>query len=140
MDWRAAATSLASKDETPFLAPWWFSPAVADWSGQPGVAGSSHEALDGIARSARFFLAADPETAREILRRSDVAWVLVYDADRTVANSSALLGVPPPPNPLARVLDRAPSQAPSFLRLVSQNGACKVFRAENFHEKEDLPR
>ncbi|HXM32881.1 MAG TPA: hypothetical protein VN921_04450 [Chthoniobacterales bacterium] len=140
MDWRAAATSLASKDETPFLAPWWLSPAVAYWSGQPGVAGSSHEALDGIARSARFFLAADPETAREILRSSNVAWVLVYDADRTVANSSALLGVPPPPNPLGRVLDRAPGQAPSFLQLVSQNGACKVFRAENFHEKEDLPR
>jgi hypothetical protein len=140
MDWRAAAMSIASKDETPFLAPWWLSPAVAYWSGQPGIAGSSHEALDGIARSARFFLATDSESAREILRSSKVAWVLVDDADRTVANSSALLGLSPPPNPLGRILDRTPSQAPSFLRLVSQNGACKVFRVEIFPEKADFPR
>ena len=140
MEWRAAAMSLASKDETPFLAPWWLSPAVAYWSGQPGIAGSSHEALDGIARSARFFLATDSESAREILRSSKAAWVLVYDADRTVANSSALLGPPPPRNPLARILDRTPSQAPPFLRFVSQNGACKVFRVEIFPEKADFPR
>lgn len=140
MDWRAAAISLASNDEAPFLAPWWLSPAVAYWSGQPGVAGSSHEALDGIARSARFFLATDSEAAREILRSSKVAWVLVYDADRTIANSSTLLGVPPPPNPLARILDRTPSQAPSFLRLVSQNGACKVLQVEISREKDDFPR
>ena len=130
IDWRSAAFSLASNEETPFLAPWWLSPAVAYWSGQPGIAGSSHEALDGIARSARFFLATDSETAREILRSSKVAWVLAYDADRTVANSAALLGVLPPPNPLALVLDRTPSRAPSFLRLASQNGSAKVFRVE----------
>jgi hypothetical protein len=139
MGWRSAAVSLASDNETPFLAPWWLSPAVAYWSGQPGIAGSSHEALDGIARSARFFLGTEPETTREILRSSKVAWVLVYDADRTIVNSSALLGVPPPPNPLARILDRTPSQAPSFLRLVSQNGACKVFRFELSREKDDFP-
>ena len=140
MEWRTAAMSLASNDETPFLAPWWLSPAVAYWSGQPGIAGSSHEALDGIARSAHLFLATDAETAREILRSSKVAWVLVYDADRMITNSSALLGVPPPPNPLARILDRSPSQAPSFLRLVSQNGACKVFRAEISREKDHFLR
>jgi hypothetical protein len=140
MEWRSAAMSLASNEERPFLAPWWLSPMVAYWSGQPGVAGSSHEALDGIARSARFFLATDSEAAREILRSSKVAWVLVYDADRTIANSSALLGVPPPPNPLAHILDRTPSQAPSFLRLASQNGACKVFRVEIFREKMISPR
>ena len=140
MDWRAAAISLASNDEVPFLAPWWLSPMVAYWSGQPGVAGSSHEALDGIGRSARFFLATDSEAAREILRGSKVGWVLVYDADRTIANSAALLGVPPPPNPLARVLDRTPSRAPSFLRFVAQNGSVKVFRVEISREKTDFPR
>src|SRR5437764_475774 len=46
MEWRAAAMSLASNDKTPFLAPWWLSPAVGYSSGQPGLAGSSHEALD----------------------------------------------------------------------------------------------
>jgi hypothetical protein len=138
--WRQAATHLAAPSEAPFLAPWWWSPAVAYWSGQPGVAGSSHEALDGIERSARFFLASDPETARAILLKTKPAWVLVYDADRTVSNSAALLGVSPPENPLGRVLDRTPAQAPAFLQLASQNAACKVFRVRFSGEKEDFPR
>ncbi len=136
---RAAATALAGKAEAAFLAPWWWSPAVAYWSGQPGVAGSSHESLDGIARSARFFLASDAETGRELLLKSKVAWVLVYDADRTLANSPAILGLPPPENPLGRVLDRTPSQAPQFLHLVSQNTACKVFHVQLSAEKDDFP-
>jgi hypothetical protein len=129
--WRQAALQI----DGPFLAPWWWSPAVAYWSGQPGVGGSSHEALDGIETSARFFLATDSETARELLLKNKVAWVLAYDGDRTVANSSQILGVPAPENPLGRVLDRTPSQAPSFLQLAAQNPACKLFRVQFFHEK-----
>ncbi len=140
MQWREAATFLRAKTETPFLAPWWWSPAVAYWSGQPGLAGSSHEALPGIASSARFFLAPDAETAREIVIRNRIVWVLVYDADRTISNSSALLGISPPGQPLGRVLDRTPSQAPGFLQLASQNAACKVFRIRFSPEKEDFPR
>lgn len=138
--WRHAATQLAAQTEAPFLAPWWWSPAVAYWSGQPGVAGSSHAALDGIEQSARFFLASDPETARAILEKTKAAWVFAYDADRTISNSAALLGVPPPEKPLARVLDRTPAQAPAFLQLTDQNQACKLFRVRIFHEKEDFPR
>jgi hypothetical protein len=129
--WRQAAAQI----DGPFLAPWWWSPAVAYWSGQPGVAGSSHEALDGIEKSAQFFLASDPETAQAILQKDNVAWVLGYDADRTVANSALILGVPPPENSLGRVLDRTPSQAPGFLRFTAQNPACKVFRVHFFQEK-----
>ena len=138
--WRQTAVQLAAPTEAPFLAPWWWSPAVAYWSGQPGVAGSSHEALDGIAESARFFLASDPGTAQGILEETKAAWVLAYDADRTVANSAALLGLPPPKNPLGRVLDRTPAQAPGFLQLVSRNSAGKLFRVRIFQEKEDFPR
>lgn len=134
--WRQAAAQV----DGPFLAPWWWSPAVAYWSGQPGVAGSSHEALDGIEQSARFFLASDPETARAIVQKSQVAWVLAYDADRVVANSALILGVPPPGNPLGRVLDRTPSQAPGFLRFSAQNPAWKLFRVHFFQEKENFPR
>ena len=104
------------------------------------MAGCSHESPGGIARSARFFLSSDAETARDILLKSKVAWVLVYDADRTVANSPTLLGLPPPENPLGRVLDRTPSQAPQFLHLFSQNAACKVFRVQLSAEKDDFPR
>jgi hypothetical protein len=126
--WREAALQI----DGPFLAPWWWSPPVAYWSGQPGVAGSSHEALAGIEESARFFLAPDPETAKAILSKNKVAWVLVYDADRTVANSALILGSPAPENPLGRVLDRAPSQAPAFLELAAQNPASKLFRVHFF--------
>ena len=134
--WRQAARQI----DGPFLAPWWWSPAVAYWSGQPGVGGSSHEALDGIEQSARFFLAKDSETARKILLKNKVAWVCAYDADRTVANSAFVLGIPAPENPLGRVLDRTPSQAPPFLELAAQNPACKLFRVHFFQEKENFRR
>lgn len=134
--WRQAAARI----DAPFLAPWWWSPAVAYWSGQPGVAGSSHEALDGIEQSARFFLCSDSETARALLVKNKVGWVFAYDAERTVANSAALLGVAVPENPLGRVLDRTPGQAPAFLQLSAQNAASKLFRVRFFGEKEDFPR
>ena len=138
--WRQTAAQLAAPTEAPFLAPWWWSPAVAYWSRQPGVAGSSHEALEGIEHSARFFLAIDPATARAVLEKAGAVWVLAYDADRTIANSAALLGLPAPENPLGRVLDRTPAQAPGFLQLAAQNSACKLFRVRIFQEKEDFPR
>jgi hypothetical protein len=138
--WRQAAREIAPSGEAPFLAPWWWSPAVTYWSGQPGVAGSSHGALAGIERSARFFLATNPDEATELLLKTKAAWVIAYDAERMVANSAALLGVPPPENALAHVLDRTPAHAPSFLQLVSQNAACKLFRVRIFQEKEDFPR
>jgi len=131
---------MAAQIDGPFLAPWWWSPAVAYWSGQPGVAGSSHEALPGIEQSARFFLATDQGAARAMLEKTKVAWVLAYDAERTVANSGAILAVPPPENPLGRVLDRTPAQAPPFLQLAAQNSAGKLFRVHFFDEKEDFRR
>jgi hypothetical protein len=130
LNWRAAAKQI----DGPFLAPWWWSPSVAYWSGQPAVAGSSHEALEGIEQSARFFLATDAETARAILLEHKVAWVMAYDADRTLANSAAILGIQPPENAFGQVLDRTPSQAPPFLRLSGQDPACKLFRVQFFQE------
>lgn len=128
MQWRAAASRLADPARPPILAPWWLSPATAYWSGQPTVAGSSHESLPGIVTSARFFLATSEDDAEAILRRSQVQWVLVADGERVAENSAAILGVPAPANALCRVLDRFPSRAPRFLALSTQNGACKVYR------------
>jgi hypothetical protein len=129
--WHQAAKQI----DGPFLAPWWWSPAVAYWSGQPGVAGSSHEALPGIEQTARFFLAADAEQAGTILAQTRVSWVLAYDADRIVANSAAILGVPPPENAIGRMLDRTPSQAQPFLQLSMQDSTCKLFRVHFFQVK-----
>jgi hypothetical protein len=125
---RDAALSLRSLDVYPFLAPWWFSPSIAYWSGQPGVAGSSHESLNGIEDSARFFISEHLQGAREILQKHRVAWIFAYDWQRVAQNSAAILNERVPPNPLCRVLDQTPSQAPPFLIFSGQTSACKLYR------------
>jgi hypothetical protein len=125
---RDLALSLRSSEVRPFLAPWWLSPSIAYWSGQPGVAGSSHESLDGIADSARFFLSQDWQKADEILKNHQTAWVIAYDSDRVAQNSGAVLNQPVPVDPLSRVLDRTPGQAPPFLIFSAQTGAYKLYR------------
>jgi hypothetical protein len=128
---RDLATNLQSSEVRPFLAPWWLSPAIAYWSGQPGVAGSSHESLDGIADSARFFLAENWQKGREILENRKVSWVFAADADRVCPNSAALLGLAVPAFPLCRSIDRTPAQASPFLVLSAQNATGKLFRFVN---------
>jgi hypothetical protein len=124
---RDLALSLRSSDVRPFLAPWWLSPSIAYWSGQPGVTGSSHESLDGIEDSARFYLSEDLQKARKILQNHRVAWVFAYDSERVAQNSAAILNESPPLHPLCGVLDRTPSQAPPFLIFSAQNVACKLY-------------
>jgi hypothetical protein len=128
MQIRDLAMNLRWSDPRPFLAPWWLSPSIAYWSGQPGVAGSSHEGVNGIEDSARFFLSDDLQKAREILTKHKVAWVVAYDSDRVAPNSSAILGLAVPPRPLCWVLDRTPSNAPRFVVLSAQNGGGKLYR------------
>jgi hypothetical protein len=125
---RDLALSLRSPEMHPFLAPWWLSPSIAYWSGQPGIAGSAHESLEGIEESARFFLSENLEQAHEILEKHRVAWVFVYDSDRVAQNSTAILNEPLAREPLCRVLDRTPSQAPPFLIFSAQNPTCKLYR------------
>ena len=125
---RELALNLQSSERRPFLAPWWLSPSIAYWSGQPGVAGSSHESLNGIEDSARFFLSADLQAAGEILRKRGVAWVIAYDFERLARNSSVILGGGVPQYPLCFILGRTPAQAPRFLVLSAQNEAGKLYR------------
>jgi len=125
---RDLALSLRSPEVHPFLAPWWLSPSIAYWSGQPGVAGSSHESLNGIEETARFFLLENLHEARAILEKRHVAWVFAYDFDRVAQNSAAILNEPLPREPLSRVLDRTPSHAPPFLVFSAQTPACKLYR------------
>jgi len=122
------AISLRSSEVHPFLAPWWLSPSIAYWSGQPGVAGSSHESLEGINESARFFVSENLQEEREILGKRHVAWIFAYDSDRVAQNSTAILKEPLPQQPLCRVLYRTPSQAPPFLTFSAQTPTCKLYR------------
>ena len=125
---RDLALSLRSTEVHPFLAPWWLSPSIAYWSGQPGIAGSSHESLHGIEASAQFLLSENLKQAYGNLEKRHVAWVFAYDSDRVAQNSSAILNEPIPPRPLCRVLYQTPSQAPPFLIFSAQNPTCKLYR------------
>jgi len=129
--WRDAASRLAGLPRAPVLAPWWLSPATAYWSGQPTVAGSSHESFAGIEASARFFLAPSADEAEAILRRHEVQWVFVADGERVAENSAAILGVGVPAGALCRLLDDSPAKAPVFLAPGWQNSAGKVYRVRN---------
>ena len=125
---RDLSINLLSSEVRSFLAPWWLSPSIAYWSGQPAVAGSSHESLSGIADSADFFLTEDWRRAREILENHKVIWVIAYDFERVSLNSSAIMGRAVSRYSLCYVLDRTPAQVPRFLVFSAQNGGGKLYR------------
>lgn len=128
-EWRRVAEYMRSEEKRPFLAPWWASPQVAYWSGQPGVAGTSHQSLPGIVDSARFFLAENPKDAAAILKGRGVKYVIVDDTSHkapaltdllVISNSLELLGLTEKPkDPLGDLLAKRTNQAPNFLRYVS---------------------
>jgi len=76
------------------MAPWWLSPALLYYSGNPIVASSSHQSLPGIVESARFFASADFLEADEILQSHDVRWVAVYRPVRSFENARQILHGP----------------------------------------------
>lgn len=110
---RQIAEIQRSRNAGPFVAPWWLSPPLAYWSGQPGVAGSSHESLPGIIDVAQIYLSANDEAALPILKQRKVKWILSDAPERIIPNSEALSGVKAPEaclaDKLARVIETAPS-------------------------------
>lgn len=130
-DVRAAAQAMITSDASGFIAPWWLSPAIAYWSGNNGIAGSSHESIDGIVATARFYTATRDDAAYAIVSERHVQWVIGYDAERVAQNSAAILGLTVPVKGLAFTLARTSSRAPDWLRPVYQNGGCTLFSAQN---------
>ena len=123
------AQKLRGAIRLPILAPWWQSPALAYWSGQPCVAGSSHESLPGTVDASRFYLSTDPDAAEAILARRRVACVVAYDADRVNAVSSTILGEAIPKDTMGQFLYERPHSPPPFLEPVdaSSNRVFRVF-------------
>jgi hypothetical protein len=115
---RQLAARMSGPEEQPFLAPWWLSPPLAYWSGQPGVAGSSHQSLPGILDSASFYLSDEFPKAAAILRERKVRWVIADEASRAINTSALLLGVAPPLRPLALILAEEPQLAPDYLQSI----------------------
>ena len=110
------------------LAPWWQCPSLVYWSGQPAVAGSSHESLPGTVDTARFYLETDARAASDLLRERQVRWVVAYEPERVLAATAApLLGRSVPPRCLGNILYLHPERAPAFLRLAMVNPYFKVY-------------
>ena len=137
-EWRRVAEFMRNEQRRPFLAPWWASPQVAYWSGQPGITGTSHQSLSGIVDSARFFLAEKLEDAASVLKARGVHYVIIDDSSRTasdtnelliISNSRKLLGreQPAATKPLGDLLANSPRLAPPFLRHITpeQRGLVK---------------
>jgi hypothetical protein len=127
---RDASKFLKSGETMPVLAPWWFSPALAYWSGQPAVAGTSHESMPGIIDASEFFLTDDLNEAKQILRKRRVQWVVAYNPDRVLSTASVLLDKPATDSSLANILFRQPHSAPDFVRVYDDNILFKVFKVE----------
>ena len=124
---RETANALISPERAIILAPWWLSPAIAYWSGQRCVGGSSHQSLPGTVDSSRFYLSTAPEEACKILRKRSVNYVIAYEPSRVISNSAQILGQPLLGEPLGKILYEQPYSAPAFLRVVYENRFFKVF-------------
>lgn len=111
------------------LAPWWLSPALAYWSGQPAVAGSSHESLPGTVDTARFYLSDDPAEVAAILQARRVRWVVAYEPERVFQTAIPLLGRSPTLHSMGVVLYDQPEAAPRGLRLAMVDKFFKVYEA-----------
>ena len=122
---RDAALQLKGLPERGVIAPWWFSPAIVWWSGQPCVAGTSHQSLPGIADTAEFFLSEG--SGQEILERRKAGYIFAYEPDRVISNSAQVLGRAAASNPLARRLYDHPRS--TEYSLIYANRFFKVFEA-----------
>ncbi len=88
---RLTAERMRSPERLPFIAAWWHSPSLAYWSGQPAVAGSGHEGIEGIVDTARFFMSTNPSEGMDILASRGVKRVVASDTGRVLENSAAIL-------------------------------------------------
>jgi hypothetical protein len=61
------------------LAPWWLSPGLLYFSGQPIVSGSSHCGISGIVASSKFFTTTSWSEAEHILDQRKARWIVVWD-------------------------------------------------------------
>ena len=123
---RRIAMLMRSPEKRPFLSVWWECPRLAYWSGQPGVAGTSHQSFPGIYDSARFFLSENDDAAAAIVKERGVRFVIIHDlaVDNdsrkypAVINSANITGEDAPAAPLAFRLAESPRKTPPWLRFV----------------------
>lgn len=125
-----AADFLRRQPRGGVLAPWWISPALARFSGQPMVGGTSHQSLPGTADTARFFLATDDETARQILRQRQTLYVVTDAPERVIPTSAALLGIPAAARPMIVRLARG-KEIPTWLEPAFANAYFRIYKVRD---------
>jgi hypothetical protein len=80
------------------MAPWWLSPGLLYFSGQPIVSGSSHCGISGNVDSAKFYTTSSWLEAEQILKKRQVRWIMVFDDTNYVYPvlnvERAILGLP----------------------------------------------
>jgi hypothetical protein len=114
-----------------FIAPWWLSPPLAWWSRGRGIAGSSHESLEGIRDTTRFYAADDPSTALAIAGKRGARYVIAPDPGPVLENAAELLGTDfASARPMAVRLFRHPTDPPAGLRLEWTDGRVHLFVTE----------
>ncbi len=130
---RQAAEFIRDHAAGGILAPWWLSPPLVYWSGQPAVAGSSHESLAGIVDTSRFFETTDPAVAQQVCDERKVQSVVIGNPENIVVESAHVLGQPLPQheNTMADILWDKPHSAPIFLHVVFDNNVFKVFEVNH---------
>lgn len=112
------------------LAPWWISPALARWSGQPMVGGTSHQSLPGTADTARFFISLNDETGREILRDRQVLYVVTDAPERVISTSAVLLDAKAPANSMITRLARE-KDIPTYLEPAFANAYFRIYKVSD---------
>ena len=144
---RRIALLMRAPEKRPFLAVWWHSPQLAYWSGQPGIAGTSHQSFPGIVDSARFFLSESEDEETAILRERGVRYVVIHDlpVERdarkypAVINSANILGTEAPLEPLAYSLAESPRKTPPWLRFITPRERGLVLTMAQKKSDEPLP-
>ena len=87
---RKVAGQIRTTDQS-IMAPWWFSPALLYYSGAPIIASSSHESIEGIVDSAKYFTSRSFPEAESLLKKHQAGWVLVCYPEWLYRNSMQVL-------------------------------------------------
>jgi hypothetical protein len=120
------------------LAPWWLSPGLLYFSGQPIVTGSSHCGISGIVAGAQFYAATSWIDAERILRARRVRWVVVSDDPNyefpLLNISRRILGLPVYTDDDAQAADQSIAQiliadrfVPTWLQLRAVTSQLKLY-------------
>ncbi len=126
------------------LAPWWLSPGLLYFSGQPIVAGSSHCGISGIVAVAEFYNATDWTVAERILKTRQVRWIVVWNDPALndtfgyeyplLNNSRRILGLPIYTDDDAQQADQSIAQiliedrfVPTWLQLRAVTSQLKLY-------------